>query len=85
MWAGTWKQEYVLKERTSGLRNNLGKQKRKGAVLLLSKLRPYASNAAAVGESFMRVLLSLLSLSISPQFPVVLGVLEIACSFFGVG
>lgn len=40
-----------------------------------TKLRPYASNAAAVGESFMRVLLSLLSLSISPQFPVVLGIL----------
>lgn len=61
MWAGTWKQEYVLKERrTSRLRNNLGKQKRKGAVLLLNKLRPYASNAAAVRESFTVVLLSCL-------------------------
>lgn len=69
---GTWKQEYVLKERTSGLRNNLEKQTKKEAVLLLNKLRPYASNAAAVGESFVGVLLSL---NIFPQFPVGLGVL----------
>jgi len=70
------------------LRNNLRKQKRKGAVLVLEEARPYASNTAAAGDNFMTAMLSLFSWSISPQFGCdfrgawkLLG----ASRFFGVG
>lgn len=50
-------------------------------MLVLEEQRPYASNKAATGGSFMRIILSLFSLSISPHFDCAFrGNLEIVCS-----